>query len=142
MGEEIETALSAIEQRLATIEARGTPEQWQQLFNDILNTLNAAGQTASVVRAQHEQIQALADAFTRLSIAVKNHDETSAVERAEIKDLMSEMHLLLGSLLSVVRSQMRHLNDIGRAVGADQAEAALKRLKDVPARDARPEEKE
>lgn len=139
---ELLRALQAIDERLTAIETRGTPEQWQQAFSDILNIYNAAGQTAEVVRLQHEQLQALTDAYERLSVSLKIHHESSSSERKEIKDLMGAMHLLLGSLVAVVRSQMRHLNDIGRAVGADQVEAELKRLENVEARrDARPEER-
>lgn len=145
MDKDLRAQLRAIEERLqaieAAIEARGTPEQVQQMLRDVLNIYSATGQTAEVVKIHAEQLQAFADAYTRLSVAVKTHDDTSGRERAEIKDLMSAMHLLLGSLLAVVRSQMRHLNDIGHAVGADQAEAELRRIQDVETRDARPEEK-
>jgi hypothetical protein len=126
---------------LARIEARGTPEQWQQLFRDMLQTFNAAAQTASVTRAQHEQLIALTQAYERLSLSLTQHHESSSTERREILDLMGRMDLLLGSLVSLERSQMRHLHDIGRAVGADQVEAELRRLQDVDTRDRRPEEK-
>lgn len=138
---ELLAALASIDERLTAIEIRGTPEQWQQVFSDILNIYNAAGQTAEVAKRQHEQLIALTEAYERLSTSLKIHHESSSTERREIKDLMGAMHLLLGSLVAVVRSQMRHLNDIGRAVGADQVESELRRLQDVPTRDARPEER-
>lgn len=140
MEEELRARLISIEERLNAIEAavgeRSAPaREVHQALHDILRIYGLAGQTAEVVTSQRDQIQALAQAYERLSLALTHHDETSGTERGEIRELMEEMRLLLGSLASVVRSQIRHLHDIGRAVGADQTEAERKRLKDVPARD-------
>lgn len=127
--------------RLARIEDRGTPRQWQQAFDDLRRAYGLIGQVAEVTRVHTEQIQALVDAYDRLSLSLKQHHESSSTDRAALHELMSEMHLLLGSLAAVARSQVRHLHDIGLAVGADQTEAERRRLMDVSTRDQRPEEK-
>ncbi len=128
----IAAVLRRIEQRLQVVEARGTPEQWRQAFQDLLAIFNATSQTASVVRIQAEQIQALADAYTRLSVAVKGHDEISTTERAAIMELMSGMDLLMGSLIEVVRDQVQMSHDIARAVEADLTPRERKRAKEKP----------
>ena len=134
----IERALARLE--LAT-EERGQAPEIQQALHDILNIYGNTGQLVEVAHSQREQIQALVDAYTRLSLSLEIHHSTSNTDRAAIKELMSAMHIMLGSLIALARSQIRHLNDIGRAVGADQAESELRRLQDVDARDRRPEEK-
>lgn len=134
--------------QITAFSATTTPDEFRRALDDQLAIYGLTAQIAEVITQQRDQIQALTEAYTAQSQAVKDaydrmtgvierHDTSSADDRAELHDLMSAMHLLLGSLLSVARSQMRHLNDIGRAVGADQVEAELRRLKDIP-----PEDKE
>lgn len=124
----LERMLRAMAAQLGRIESRGSPEQWQQAFNDILNIYNYAGQTAEVVKIHAEQIQALSEAYQRVSVLVHNH--------REVMDLLSAMDLTLSSFTEVVRDQVRVSRDIARAVGADLTPRERRRID----RDARPEE--
>ena len=128
--------LMTIERSLARLElaiaSRGSIQEIRRAFDDLLAIYGNTGQLVEVVRNQHEQIQALVDAYTRQSLSLTQHHESSSTERREIKDLLSALDLTLGSFVEVVRDQVHLSTDIARAVGADLTPSE-KRAKKKPA---------
>lgn len=142
MDAELRALLQSIERRLEVIEQellnRSAPApEVHQALDDVLRTYGLAGQIAEVVRGQRDQIQALVDAYDRLSLSLTEHHDHSTGDRHEIKQLLAAIDLTLGSFVEVVRHIVHLSTDIARAVGAGvtPAERSIKALRDV-----RPEE--
>jgi|GEM_PF-3040045 hypothetical protein len=131
---EILAGLRAIEARMTAIEAaigeRSAPaNEVHQALQDVLKIYMLTGQIAEVASSQRDQIQALAEAYERLSIALTTHDGVSTADRADIKELMVQLREL-------ARAHVRNLTDIARAVGVDDLPSEKKQRQ----RDVRPEE--
>ncbi len=120
--------------QITAFSAQTTPDEFRRALDDQLAARGLLAQVVEVMSRWREQIMALTEAYTRLSVAVKTHDEISATERKEIVELLDGAHMLLVSLAEVTRDQVRLSADIARAVGADvPAGERKRRAKEKPA---------